>query len=91
LRIIYESIQKLCRIRLIYGKVSEKERQSITKLSAEAKRRYHAYTLRKKKTKGGLKSTLQRMLKLLEQCIKGFLSQFGHNSTALLDRLSNTT
>ncbi|TFH93727.1 hypothetical protein E4P47_10400, partial [Porphyromonas levii] len=23
--------------------------------------------------------------------IKGFLSQFGHNSTALLDRLSNTT
>ncbi|WP_167620692.1 hypothetical protein, partial [Porphyromonas levii] len=91
LRIIYESIQKLCRIRLIYGKVSEKERQSITKLSAEAKRRYHAYTLRKKKPKGGLKSTLQRMLKLLEQCIKGFLSQFGHNSTALLDRLSNTT
>ncbi|TFH94594.1 hypothetical protein ACTML9_07140 [Porphyromonas levii] len=39
LRIIYESIQKLYWIRLSYGKVSEKERQSITKLSAEAKRR----------------------------------------------------
>lgn len=91
LRIIYESIQKLCRIRLIYGKVSEKERQSITKLSAEAKRRYHAFTLRKKKPKGGLKSTLRHMLKLLEQCIKGFLNQFGTNSTTLLDRLSNTT
>ncbi|WP_211836727.1 hypothetical protein, partial [Porphyromonas levii] len=70
---------------------SEKERQSITKLSAEAKRRYHAFTLRKKKPKGGLKSTLRHMLKLLEQCIKGFLNQFGTNSTALLDRLSNTT
>lgn len=87
IRLIYESIQMMCKIRKSYGEVTKKEIHNIDNIAKEAKALSHSFILRKRKPRGGLKRIIRQLLNLLDKANRGFLKQFGQNSTACLDAL----